>query len=74
MKRIVVRLCADFLDSLVCRIIQVIVEASRCERLKPQHPIIFPLFEEPPILFGCFALFDLLDERECGVLIEVVTG
>ena len=73
-KRIIVRLFADFLDTLVCRVVQVVVETPRCERLEPQHPIIFPLFEEPPILFGCFALFDLLDERECGVLIEVVSG
>ena len=50
-----------------------VVEASRCERLKPQHPIIFPLFEEPPIFLGCSALFDLLDERECSVFVEVVS-
>ena len=51
-----------------------IIEAPRRERLKPQHPIVFPLFEESPILFGCFALLNLLDEREDSVLIEVVSG
>ena len=66
-------LSADMVDALVSVVVQMIVKAVRRERFQPQHPMVFPFFEEPSVFQRGFVYFQLLNKRKTRVVIKVMT-